>query len=247
MYKELLVKELFCIDYDELLKHVGQMKPSGNFNNRNFYDFPCHLNPLIFMSPVICVFVLMITKYQLNLVELLSMIRAFAAILNTTYYLTRVLLMMIEKDELEIRGVELGRKVLMYTKTLYLSRPYKTKIIGLRFQWYNKILIPNAEQWEESVRRMMFSSLIAFQMDEYASSKEKERTIYKETLMAWQEVIPHAGPLITNHILGIAAVVGVVPFWFLNMFHISILNRSLKYFRDNYNLQTGSDNINRFF
>ena len=247
VYNELVCKEKFRIDCGMLAGYIKKLEPTGTFNNKNYYDFPCHLNPMIYMSPVISTMTLMITKHKLNFVETVSMIRAFGALANTTHYISVVLLMMAQEDKLTNRGVELGRDILYYTKKLYLEKTSKAKTAGLRFPRYNEILLPDQEEWKESVRKMVFYALIAFEVDQHAMSKEDKRLIYKKTLEGWKDSIRYAGILITNHLLGIASILGVVPLWFIDLFHVSKLSKGLEYFRKHYNLQTSSENVNQFF
>ena len=92
-----------------------------------------------------------------------------------------------------VRGIKLGQYVLTCCLKLFYNRREKGKVPGIHFPRYYKIVVPESDEWNESVRKMLFFSLAFFEVDESATSKEKKNYIYKETLNGWLKTIPNAG------------------------------------------------------
>ena len=235
--------ELHRTDPRALMEYVKQQAPSGEALGRKWHDFQCHLDPAIFMSPVVSAIAMLNVRFRLDFVETVSVLRGFGGIPNTPHYFVMVVLMLLKNDKLPVRGVLLGKTILRLMKKLLRCKSPKEKTPGLRFSRYMPIEIPDDDEWSEQVRRMSCYALCAYEMDEYTTNKDNQYIVYGETLNEWVKVMPNVASLIGNHLLGIAALVGILPAWFFDCFLLSGVNLPLEYFRDNYNILTTTGHL----
>ena len=83
---------------------------------------------------------------------------------------------------------------------------------------------------------MSYYALCAYEMTEYTTNKDNKNIVYGDTLNKWAKMLPKAGSLVGNHLLGIAVLVDIVSSWFIYCFVSPGVNLPLKYFRNNYNI-----------
>ena len=93
----------------KLANHLRKQLPSGVMKyGWNYYDFPCHMDPFIFISPIVGSMALLNFKFHLSYGENLSLIRCYTLMPNTTHYFALVALTYVKSRKLPIRGLELG-------------------------------------------------------------------------------------------------------------------------------------------
>ena len=104
MYKKVLCCQPERMKLDKFLEYIRTLKPTGSFNNYRYVDFECNFDLSVFMSPLVSAIVVMITTYGIDLVEVISIIRAFAGMPNIPHYITMLLLFMVQQNQLEVQG-----------------------------------------------------------------------------------------------------------------------------------------------
>jgi hypothetical protein len=76
---------------------------------------------------------------------------------------------------------------------------------------------------------------------------KKERAVfYEKTRKAIADEIPNAGGLITNHLMGIFAITGIVPLWFAEEHSVDTQSKSICFFVENKGLTKGKPAAQRF-
>ena len=112
---------------------------------------------------------------------------------------------------------------------LYLSK--LGPVISFRFANYNGLNIPTKDEWEQNISEMSAFALGAFEEAEKAKSEKELEEIYKWVVNGWtQKCIVGVSYLGGNHALGIAALIGLVPYDFSKLYFTKQNTKGLKYF-----------------
>ena len=214
----------------KLAEHLRCREPTGKMMcDWNYYDFNCHMDPFIFASPIVGAMAYLNFKFKLSYGENLSILRCYMLMPNTTHYFATVALSYIKKGQLPARQLELGRVMYLHAMELYLSR--SGPVISYRFANYNPLIIPTKHEWIQNVTEMSAFALESFLEVEKAKSEEEIEAIYKKVIDGWtQKSIAGVKYLGGNHALGIAALLGVVPYEFSKMYFTRQTTKGLEYF-----------------
>jgi hypothetical protein len=212
-----------------------------------FSGVPCHMNPTFFVSPVIH-FGLMITfHHRLDFAELVSIFRAWAAVPYTTYYFCSAVILLLQVKDLPVRGLLLGRLLLgLMNKLREDDRVLEKRIPGMRFSTYRKIIIPESEKWVSSTTELVRLCAEASYRPIPPGDKKERATFYENTRKAVAKEIPNAGVLITNHLMGVLAIVGLVPLWFASEHSVDSRSKSIQYLVVEKGLPSGKPAAVRF-
>ena len=202
---------------ERMVEYINSVDKTGTSFGFDYNDFPCHMMPEIYMSPLIGSIAKLNCKFDLTYPEVVSILRACGGLPNTTHYVSIILLNYIRANKLPTRGIMLGRTVYQHALEIYLKRI--GKVISYRFPNYNSIRFFSEEEWKESVETMVEAGLNSFVGDEKVKSKKVQEKKYKEALQKWISVLPGVEYLAGNHLLGIAAILGIFPFYFTELYY----------------------------
>jgi hypothetical protein len=211
------------------------------------FNLPCHMNPSFFVSPLIHFGLMLWEHHSLDFAELISIYRAWAAMPYTTYYFCSAVIMLLQQKRLPVRGLLLGRCLLVLMSQLRQQHlDSKTKIPGYRFPTYRKVVIPERKEWIASTTELIRLSLEAsFRQDPLGDKKERAM-LYEKTRRAMAKEIPDAGNLISNHLLAILAIVGLVPLWFSDEHTVDAASKAIKFLVAEKGLASGRLAAQRF-
>lgn len=211
------------------------------------FDLPCHMNPFFFVSPVIHFGTMLSLHHSLDYAELVSVFRAWAAMPYTTYYFCSGVTLLLQQRQLPVRGLLLGRLLLVLMRKLREQhQASKTKIPGLRFATYRKLVVPGKEKWISSTTELVRLCLDAsFRRDPPGNKKDKA-WFYEKTRKAIGNEIPDAGNLISNHLMSIFGIVGLVPLWFSDQITVDAGSKAMKFLVAQKGLAPGRPAAQRF-
>ncbi len=143
----------------------------------------------------------------------------------TTYYFCLAVLLLIQLKELPIRGLLLGRHLLGVMSKLRVD----INIPGLRFATYRKLFMPTSDKWISSTTELVCLCLEASYRSIPPGDKKDRATFYETTCKAVAKEIPNGGKLVTNHLMGVFAIVGLVPLWFASEHSVDSRSKSIQY------------------
>jgi hypothetical protein len=208
---------------------------------------PCHMDPTVYLSPAIHFGIMIALRFSLDYAELISLFRAWAAMPYTTYYFCSAIIILLQEEELPVRGLLFGRLVLMLMAHLREEhKRLEINIPGFRFSIYRQVVLPKVDQWQTSTKELVRLCLEAsFRQTPPGDKKERAR-FYEETRRSIAKLIPNAGSLITNHLMTVLAVVGLVPLWFSEEHTVDLTSKSLAFLVDEKGLAKGKAAADRF-
>jgi hypothetical protein len=120
------------------------------------------------------------------------------------------------------------------------------KIPGFRFNTYRTPILPKPEDWKSSTKEILRLCLEAsFRQTPPGDKKERAR-LYEETRKCIGNEIPNAGSLITNHLMAVFAIVGLVPLWYAEEYTVDTSSKSFKFLVKNKGLVKGKPAADRF-
>jgi hypothetical protein len=211
-------------------------------------NLPCHMDPSFFVSPVIHFGIMLALHHLLDYAELVAVFRAWAAVPYTSYYFCSGIILLLQKKCLPFRGLLLGRFLLIVMKRLLREqhRALNNKIPGLRFGTYRKVVIPEEEKWVASTTEVIRLCLEASFRPDPPGDKKERAGLYEKTRKAVAKEIPNAGFLITNHLMAVLAIVGLVPLWFAGEHTVDTGSKSMKYLVAHQQLVSGKAAAQRF-
>ncbi len=70
------------------------------------------MDPTFYLSPVIHFGIMIAFRFSLDMVELISAFRAWAAMPYTTYYFSSAIIILLQEEKLPVRGLLFGHFVL---------------------------------------------------------------------------------------------------------------------------------------
>jgi hypothetical protein len=165
----------------------------------------------------------------------------------TTYYFASAVVLLLQQRKLPCRGLLLGRFLLILMKQLREDhQESKTKIPGLRFATYRKVVVPGKEEWIASTKEVVRLCLEASFRTAAPGDKKERGAVYEKTRKAIAKEIPDAGSLISNHLMAVLAIVGLVPLWFVEEHSIDVSSKSIAYLVQEKGLAKGRASGQRF-
>ena len=102
-------------------------------------------------------------------------------------------------------------------KNAKLTHPEK------RFFDYRTVTVLDNNAWCESVKKIVYVTFQSFRNNIKPSTKKEPVEIYKATFNYITAEIPGTGILKVNHLMGAMAIIGVLPLWYIGLFHRSFL------------------------
>jgi hypothetical protein len=128
-----------------------------------------------------------------------------------TYYFAAAVLILLQERRLPFRGLLLGRFLLLLMKPLRKDhQESKTKIPGLRFSTYRKVVVPGKEEWISSTTEVVCLCLEASYRTNHPGNKKDQATFYERTRKAMAKEIPDAGHHILYHLMAVLAIIGLL-------------------------------------
>ncbi len=165
----------------------------------------------------------------------------------TSYYFCSAIIILLQEEELPVRGLLFGRFVLMLMKHLREEhRLLEKNIPGLRFATYRKVVIPKPDEWITSTKEVVQLCLEACYRQAPPGDKKERARFYENTRKLIGQQIPNGGSLITNHLMAVLAIVGLVPLWFAEEHTVDPSSKSLEYLVNNKGLAKGKPASERF-
>ena len=220
---------------------------SNECNGISFSSLPCHMDPSFYVSPMIHFGLMVLFNHRLNFAEMVSIFRAWAAMPFTSYYFVSGCIVLLWGQVLPSPGLLLGHSLLLIMKQLRKDhQDWNTKIPGLRFSTYRKLVVPLKKEWEESTKEIVRLCLAANYRHETPGDKKERATFYEKTRKSISKQIPDGGSLVTNHLMNILAIVGVVPLWFAEEHSVDTSSKSIQYLVKNKGLAKGKHAAERF-
>jgi hypothetical protein len=172
------------------------------------------MNPLVYLSPAIHWMALLGLRFRLDYIEFVSILRAFGCMAYSTCFFVKAANKWLEAGSLPVRGFEIGRGLLK-SMTRYRSIQVG-KLPGLRFAVYRQTITMDAASWEDAVRDMTKAFLKAHLHSDRPSAKPKRKQVYKTCLESITSNYENVAELTGNHVLAVAAAIGIAPHWFVH-------------------------------
>jgi hypothetical protein len=119
-------------------------------------------------------------------------------------------------------------------------------IPGFRFATYQAVLLPASKKWVSSTTELVRLCLEASYRPIPPGDKKERATFYEKTRKLVANEIPNAGGLITNHLMGVLAIVGLVPLWFASEHSVDSRAKSIQYLVKEKGLPRGKPSAQRF-
>ena len=238
------------VDFQDNITH-RLMKCGSRY--ASYKTFECHCDPVVYLSSVVDCVALLQMKYHLDYVEVVSILRAFAALPHAVYYFVLVTSMIcnrIEKYDRMInknRGVLVGYHFWKLMEKAYLSDIESKNSKPTRFPLYT----PQKEKspfepasWRKEVREMCFYMKNSWKSVDKLKSKNGKNQEYGKLFnnTKWK----FAKVLIMNHVLGIASILGLIPFEFVTCYEKASESSGLKFLKDQHRIPAGKENMERF-
>ena len=167
--------------------------------------------------------------------EVISLLRAWFELQWTPCYFCTVCEKMMHQNELKVRGMFIGHYVLEKTYCMYYHTKKDPKLThpGKRFFYYRNVSVPHKDEWCHSVDKISYVTLQSFKNNIKPSTEKECLEIYKATFNQIEAEIPGAHILKVNHLMGAMAIIGVLPLWYIGLFHkftlLKVLNTWLNY------------------
>ena len=224
-----------------LKRILGKQKMIMSVSQKPFCEVGCHMNPAVFLSPVVFHIHQLVCQHSLNFMEVISLLCAWVALQWTPCYFCTVCDKMMSTNGLQVRGIFIGHYVLEKIFCMYDHRNKDAKLThpGKRFFDYRNVSVPDKDEWCESVEKIVYVTLQSFRNNIKPSSKKKCLEIYKDTFNYIKAEIPGAGILKVNHLMGAMAIIGVLPLWYIGSFHHVHETQGIKHLVELFKLKTG--------
>lgn len=212
-----------------------------------FYEFNCHMNPAIHLSPVVYYTAMLCFKYSLNYLEVISVMNAWVNLQWTVVYFCQGCLFLLKDNKLKVRGIFLGLHLFEQMKILHDKiKVSKKKNPGLRYNDYHKVLVPDKTKWANSVKHMTHTCLKTFKQASQSQYKKYRMKCYHETFNQLHKVIHGANVLKINHLMGAMAMLGTLPLWYVEYYHGLHTCKGIKKLVQKFNLGATQQNIQTF-
>ena len=105
-----------------LKRVLGEQKMITLVSQKPFCEVRCHMNPAVFLSPVVFHIHQLVCHYNLNFIGVISLLRAWVELQWTPCYFCAVCEKMMNKNELKVRGMFIGHYVLEKMYCMYYHR-----------------------------------------------------------------------------------------------------------------------------
>ena len=189
----------------ELLDRISRRRNTGVTPlGTKYWTLECHVNPLVYVGPWVHYVCVLTYKYGLNVVEVLSLIRAAATSAYTPYFFA-----VVAEDRMKYgfdksqRGPLLGYhfSLEMLKNELNWKEIMKdredTKIPGLHYQVNRDKSDRIESQWIVEVEEMLKESLLSWKDDRIMTNSSFRRKAYaklfKTTITKWKKFLVWGG------------------------------------------------------
>ena len=207
---------------------------------------PCHLNPGVYHSVYLYPLMLLVQHFRLTLPEIVSLFIAISRIPNTGVPFMKAAIILLGKYNKKTlpphcRGVRFGMLVHNLSTSIWLSEPLAERKL-LRFYTYRPVRFERSYHvWKDECKHLLSACLHSWA--NYPDKKGKAtsgKTRYQSIHKSIQNILPDCGVLITNHIIGMLSIVGLLPEWVQHEIMFDNTTRSAKFLREMYSLKEGS-------
>eukprot|EP00978_Attheya_sp_CCMP212_P014407 scaffold36669_cov47-Attheya_sp.AAC.1 len=205
---------------------------------------PCHMQPSVFISPVIHFTLMLSFWYMLDYIEVLSCLMAWCHTMFTPYYYCHVIQSLMHQDNRRqppVTGVMLGHHILSQMIKLRVDdQESDSNIIGKRFPTYRLRELPTKRDWHNMVMECSRSLLLNHKNFPSAPTNKPSRSkVYSTLLNAIVKHVPDAGHLHGHHIMAVLSIMGMCPLWYYYECPINAKPRAIQFLIDNYDVPKG--------
>ena len=206
-------------------------------------QIPCHLNACVFPSPLIHYIVKLVSKFQLNYIEVMAIVRCQCLTPHSNYFLCLELTNLLQLDRLPTTGLDLGFFIIerMFDSATLLASTKGQTIPGMRFSKYMPTEKVSYGQFCDQTTAMVFHGLTSLSHGESGYNAVEKSEYYSKFCIKFSGYLPNCGHLITNHILLLMSILGLVPLWFAGEFAGSPTAKGFVYLRHACGLKTGKE------
>jgi hypothetical protein len=206
---------------------------------------PCNMDPMGFYQPFIHYILLLVDHFGLSLPETVGLISAIEVLPNTSYYFSAAAqaLLATHPDDLHRchRGFAFG--YLVASLLLRFRQQRTVSCPGVRFCIYWEAELPTGQEWEDRCTLKTLACLRFHAAFDSLVDKKKRATQYKKLRKHFCSTTAQCDLLVTNHVLGICSVLGLLPSWVRNEIEVSATSRYMKWFLTKYEIPTGSETV----
>jgi hypothetical protein len=206
----------------------------------------CHMNPLVYHSPVVYMALQLFQKFQLTFHELTSVVVCFEHLPSKVYVFVVAALSLLNgpfNGCKRPRGYDFGYMLLMNMDIVKQSlakekaaQKGKPKHRSLqKFAVYRQLHVPGVNEWYTRCGRVVSLCMEAHHLyQKPGANKETRAQNYRALHEAFLFEAKNVGPLIANHSLGILSLLGLIPAWFRRESEFNTASKYMTHFSDKY-------------
>lgn len=215
LYKKI---ELWRRSTDSLICHMkDHLKTGRTPMGTAYWSLETHANPLVYVSPWIHCISVLVDKYKLNIVEAVSLFKAAGHQVYSPYFFTVITEYRLRYG-FPSRGVHIGFEFLKEMKEIEKDNKENNRTIpGLHFQVNREKEDPTKDEWAshvDTITKNFFYMWTAVDEDTKDAKASKRFEIYKNALTGITKNYDGVATLGGNHIMLVAAVIGLIPICF---------------------------------
>jgi hypothetical protein len=230
--------EFVCDEYDSFEDERKQLSPSlfadGQPVLHSIPRFlviknPCNLDPWGHYSGFIEATLLLDRRFQLNLPERLSLLRAMAVTPNSAYLYVAAAASLLQRRQLDPEHRKEYRFGLLMAHTMcdiaLRLKQEKRQLPPRRFNCYATYAVPGEKEWRKDCEQLLILHLTTPD----TKLKIERQTAYNEVRQSLADIFPYVDVLGGNHLVAIAGTLGFLPLWVASEIEINKEGRPLKW------------------
>jgi hypothetical protein len=222
-------------------------KVGGGMNGFACIRNPCNMDPMAFYQPFIHYSIRLVAHFGLTFPETVGLLSAIEVLPNTVYYFSAAAEAMLSMEPKELHSCHRGFAFGFLVASLVLHfRSLRTGTgPGVRFSIYWEPELPTGQEWEDRCTLKTLACLRFHAAFDSLIDKKKRATQYKKLRKLYCSTTPNCDLLVTNHILGIGACLGLLPSWVRDEIEVSGSSRYMKWFLSKFDLPNGADTLDQ--
>jgi hypothetical protein len=211
-----------CNEYEKFHDDRKQLSPSLFSNGQLVVDSipgfpvlknPCNMDPWGHYSSLIEATLLLDRRFQLNLPERLSLLRAMAVTPNSGYLYVAAAASLLQRRHVNSNHRKQYRFGLLVAHTMLnistsLNKE-KRKVPPRRFNCYATYQVPGEKEWTKQCEHLLLLHLTT----PNPKKKSERQAAYKEVRHSLASIFPYVDVLGGNHLVAIAGTLGLLPLW----------------------------------
>ena len=248
----LSVYEMFTDDRKDiptLLRGLSwRNRHSERAGSEPYQSVPCHLDPAIFLSPILHYTMLAHERFTLDYLEICSLMRAFMSAPYTTYYYVTAMSLLLDLQS-PPRGFELGYWVYqrMYEYvTLDESDPQR-KIPGLRHAKYKISPYLKFRLFKYDTKYILFVQVKTVKFFNKPTNQVERMSIYSSYIQEFNNTVTNCADLVCNNVAFVFSGLGLTPLWFAGEYFSKTTPRGITHLQLHYGLPKGQQSMNSFY